>query len=210
MDEAKNLYLERSVKKEMQDDIEMSPDAGDAPNADDDVVSVKSEPMEFDFEGFEKEIEFEEAALEDQSPQKYYEYEYLETNEVNDENETQYSMNGGKDLSAPAVAVTPKDIDGKLLDTSLEHKKQWQLVTMISKGAPQIPKRMNMICGKCNLPVKTLSELIKHYQIAHKNERIQMICCNTKVRIQDLLDHMEYHKTPEKYRWSEHEKSRLI
>lgn len=186
VDEAKNSYLNRMVKEEVPDATEM--------NADDEIVSVKSEPMDFDSEVWKSEPpQLEEVSIENLPPQStFYEYEYENgekyyciTKVVNDDRETQDSSIEENRIHTSRVVVLPKEIIKK---------------PATNNGTSQISKDMSMTCVACDLPINTISELIMHYEDEHKEARIQVKCCETKLEINELLDHMEYHENPDKYR----------
>lgn len=190
VDEAKNTYLNRTVKEEMTDDTEMNVDAD---VCDGEFSSVKSEPIDIDSEVWKaKSPQLEEVLLENLPPQtSFYEYEYenggkyLFIEEETDDRKIQKSIIDGNEMNTTRVVVLPKVITAK---------------PAYNTAISQISKHMSMTCEKCDLPIKTLSELIKHYQDEHKEERIEMKCCGTKLKINELLDHMKYHDNPDKYR----------
>lgn len=186
VDEAKNIYLNRTAKEEVPESNGINVDADEC---DDDIASVKSEPLDFDAEVW-KEQSPQEVSLSTQKSFYEYEYEngkeyYYISEEVTDDRKIQNSIIKENEMSTTRVVVLPKVIT----DTPAT-----------INGTPQISKRMSMTCERCDLPIKTLSELIKHYQDEHKEERIQMKCCETKLKINELLDHMKYHENPDQYR----------
>lgn len=231
MDEARENYLNRVVKKEALDDTEVNCTAGKS-TAD---VVVKSEPMDLDTaddnvdppkleddlqEKYLLEIEenlqknsspeIEDDFRENDLPEMKYEIEFDEDEEFDleetiDENstvcdepeETTDAPAKANEFTPSRVIVLPRIVDVQSVNKSLARVTKAQ-------DSPHISKSMNMTCEKCDLPIKTLSALIKHYQEEHKEERIQMKCCSTKLKIHELLDHMEYHKNPEKYRCGKH------
>lgn len=68
-------------------------------------------------------------------------------------------------------------------------------------SAQLISEHMKMTCFYCNIKIKTLAELTEHHQDKHSNEcHLRVICCRSVLKLTDLLDHVEYHRNPNKYK----------
>lgn len=68
--------------------------------------------------------------------------------------------------------------------------------------AQLISDSLNMTCFCCGRQIRTLLDLTDHYQVEHSEERcLRVKCCDTILRLTDLLDHMEYHLHPDKFKW---------
>lgn len=81
------------------------------------------------------------------------------------------------------------------------HSTTSQSTTPTNQCAKLISEHMNMTCFYCNLEIKTLPELTDHHQDEHRDENhFRVICCNTKLALTDILDHVEYHRNPNKYK----------
>lgn len=70
-----------------------------------------------------------------------------------------------------------------------------------NNSAKLISELMKMTCFYCNLKIKTLAELTEHHQDKHSDEcHLRVICCRATLKLTDLLDHLEYHRNPNKYK----------
>lgn len=196
VDEAKDIYLKRTVKEEMPNVFEISCDADDI---DGDNVSVKMEPMDHNFEEW-----LDDGSFENHPPDGHYEHGEADNGFINYEAIVEESkfMNWTAEENELATtkvialpqSITAQSINGKSVKISLAP------CTGTTANAPQISNSIKMTCAKCNLSIKTVSELIKHNRNEHHDEHIRLKCCETKLKIHDLLDHMEYHRNPDKYR----------
>lgn len=68
-------------------------------------------------------------------------------------------------------------------------------------SAQLISELMNMTCFYCGLGIKTLPELIVHNENEHGDEYVPHVkCCDIKLGLTDLNDHVEYHRNPLNYK----------
>lgn len=192
VDEARDIYLKRAVKEEVPSNItESNGDAGDCDIGDN--VSVKSEPMDFDVDEWEMEsqkLEEKYHTLQSNDAFENIENDYFDLEYVDDECETQNSVETRDEFSTSKVVVRPINTDEKPSTNEIT----------TNNAAPEISEVMNMSCFYCNFQFKTLSQLIKHFQSTHNDRCIKIRCCDTNLKMNELLEHMEYHKNPDKYK----------
>lgn len=217
VEEAKNNFLMVKVKEEVSSDANEMNLVDDVKNTEN--IEVKTEPVECEVsisvdeyddptenmesngdspllgdtqvEGEEEEIhESVEHEFEAENDENEFEGE-------NDENEPQNTATDETN-QLENVKVIEEDhqfVTKKLIITSRDDPEKTAVVS--DNG----PKLTSMTCEKCDFPVRKISELIKHYSENHDGESIQMKCCGTRLRVNELLDHLEFHKNPEQYRY---------
>lgn len=74
--------------------------------------------------------------------------------------------------------------------------------TYVASTTPQlISKMVKMSCFYCDHRFSSLDELSQHHKNEHsENGPIRVKCCDTKLEIHELMDHLEYHRNPNKYK----------
>lgn len=56
------------------------------------------------------------------------------------------------------------------------------------------------MCDICGESVETLSGAIQHHWNAHKKGLKTVICCDMRIGLNELRDHMEFHRNSDKYK----------
>lgn len=196
VDEARDIYLKQTVKEELPSNItESNGDGGDGDGDGDvdDNVSVKIEPMDFDVDKWEMEsqkLEAEYRMLQSNDAFENIENVDFDLEYVDDECEIQNSIETSDEFSTSKVIVLSKNTD----------EKPFAKKCTTNNAAPEISDLMSMNCFYCNFQFNTLSQLIKHFQSEHNDRCIKIRCCDTNLKMDELLEHMEYHKNPDKYK----------
>lgn len=62
------------------------------------------------------------------------------------------------------------------------------------------PNFMDMECEVCKQPFKKLSEARKHYRVKHKQRNVWMRCCQKRMDLYDIIEHIQHHLDPEIFR----------
>lgn len=71
----------------------------------------------------------------------------------------------------------------------------------VSVTRDKTPKsQLNILCDLCGQSVNTLIEAVDHHSTAHRNQLGVVRCCDRKFALNDLRDHLEYHKSPDKFK----------
>lgn len=63
-----------------------------------------------------------------------------------------------------------------------------------------IPICMNMQCDTCQHPFGSLSEATRHYKRKHKRRSVSVNCCQRKVLLKGIRDHIRYHLDPNTFK----------
>lgn len=70
-----------------------------------------------------------------------------------------------------------------------------------SSGAQLISEFMNMTCFYCGIQINTVYEITEHHQNEHSEEyHLRVKCCDIKLELTELVEHMEYHRQSDKYK----------
>lgn len=56
---------------------------------------------------------------------------------------------------------------------------------------------MDMACELCKNPFKKLAEMRKHYRVKHKQRNVWMKCCQKRLDLYDVIEHIQYHLNPQ-------------
>lgn len=172
VDEAKKNYVEIDAKKEIPIVDDVVNYSVQVQCEDDD--SLKSEPMDFDF------VQVEMPSL----------------GQVN------IPTNATKQrIESSAIEVRAKE---KVPILAYGQPMAGQPMTgqpMTGSGAQLISEFMNMTCFYCGIQINTVYEITEHHQDEHSDEyHLRVKCCDTKLELTELLEHMEYHRQPDKYK----------
>lgn len=59
------------------------------------------------------------------------------------------------------------------------------------------PNYLDMACERCKHPFTRLSEARKHYRLEHKQRHAWVKCCQKKMDLYDIIEHIQYHLNPD-------------
>lgn len=110
--------------------------------------------------------------------------------------ETEYSKSGAhaaqNDSSESHVAAEQAiEIAAKLED---------ELTTENENFDHLISKYMEMHCELCQHPFATLSEASSHYRSKHQRRTATLKCCQRRIKMPDIRDHILYHLNPDLFK----------
>lgn len=63
-----------------------------------------------------------------------------------------------------------------------------------------ITKYMEMHCELCRHPFATLSEVSSHYRSEHQRRAATLKCCQRRIKMPDIRDHIQYHLNPDVFK----------
>lgn len=87
--------------------------------------------------------------------------------------------------------VIKQEVDYDALETPNANEKQLDLF---------IWDYVNPWCEVCNYRCNTLTEFKNHYRRTHNKRSTRMRCCNRMVLLFNILDHVDCHMNPDKYK----------
>lgn len=61
---------------------------------------------------------------------------------------------------------------------------------------------MDMRCEECGHPFVSLTEAISHYKNHHKTRTARMKCCQRRLQLYSIRDHMKYHLNPDTFKYA--------
>lgn len=91
--------------------------------------------------------------------------------------------------------ASPRMPSTKPTDTSVPKNKSEK--DEFDKLAPSF---MHMECEVCKQPFTKLSEVRKHYRVKHKQRNVWMKCCQKRMDLYDIIEHIRHHLDPEIFR----------
>lgn len=197
VDEAKLRYLRNAVKVEVPTFIEINCDSY---RCDDDDAVGKIEPMDAVVVKVEVDVEpftTEDMTTEKCSTQNHNDFQNV-TNDSNDGNEN--DVNADDELipeNVDALSVTVEIVgtgknDTKTKTINLDRKKcvDEHLESMVSNY-------MDMACEICEYPFDSLATANGHYRKEHNKRGIIVKCCQKRVDLYDIFEHIQYHLDPD-------------
>lgn len=121
-----------------------------------------------------------------------------EDNNVNhsesDESSTKFEEEHDRNVDEAAkiaAAELAVDIVAKLEDSSDVPINSNQ--AMNKRFDHLISKYMDMYCEICRHPFNTLSEASSHYRSQHQRRTVTLKCCQRRINMPDIRDHIKYH-----------------
>lgn len=63
-----------------------------------------------------------------------------------------------------------------------------------------IPNFFDLTCEICKYRCASIYEITKHYRVRHKETRATVQCCQRKIPINDIRDHILFHMNPDLFR----------
>lgn len=201
--EAKIIYLSASDPKEVdQNSAEI--DCGVAEYIDD-TSFVKDEPQIDDDADLSEETEHNTSAM-DVSPEIDDSENFLDgvpnddsTDDGGDsylakldiEHIPQVDLTTDTELVATKEAI---EIVKKVEDTA-----DVEVTEKLKKIDELISDYMDMFCEVCEEPIGKLSEVRGHYLYKHQRRTITLKCCQQRIQITDIRDHIKYHLKPDAF-----------
>lgn len=80
------------------------------------------------------------------------------------------------------------------------HKDKCGTPSSSSQFDRMLSKYLKMMCDICGQSVMTLTGAIQHHWDRHKKVLGAVKCCDRKIPLHELNDHMKYHMDPDVYR----------
>lgn len=172
MDIARTLFLVNATKSEYPTVVEVNYNVVECEN---DQPSVKNEAMDLDYV--------------DVNPQKEPKKAIKKPIET---------------LKRQAPVLQAPDITGKLQQMSSPQTTPSETHTLPKPSGYQlISDMLNMPCFYCShiTGFSSWDEMTEHYDNEHsENGSLQIECCATKMEIKDFMDHLGYHRNPDKFK----------
>lgn len=190
MEEAKAIYLQSSVKEEAPNFIEINCVESI------DIVATK---LEFS-RAQDDSIDF----LDLGNIPNDVEHNSNDTHKVESPTQSLTDFNGEYDLNQMVVeasaAVTTefaKELGTKTTDNSITVEKSAR------KSADHlIATFMDMRCEECGHPFVSLTKAISHYKNHHKTRTAKMKCCQRRLQLSSIRDHIKYHLNPDTFKYA--------
>lgn len=71
----------------------------------------------------------------------------------------------------------------------------------ISSSAQFVPAMRIMSCFYCGHRFRSLDELVEHHASEHSEyDPIRVKCCDKKLEMHQIMDHIEYHRNPDNFK----------
>lgn len=176
MDEAKASYLKNTVTREVPTFAEINCDGY---KCDDSNLSVKVEPSDVVVVKLEVEP-IEDGGVKDSRAQDQYECD-SPGSDRNDNHENDMNFDKGWALSAPVATSTELTAKSTAVGGDLESL---------------VRNYMDMECETCKHPFESLAAANGHYRREHSQRSIIVKCCQKRVDLYDMLEHIQYHLNP--------------
>lgn len=196
VNEAKLDYLANFVKAEAIDFLEIICDAAES---DQDDSSVKNEIADF--------IE-----TKTRSPSPVINAQDLknESNNYSDEDnisthisETQAESDESDENIGEELPMEDSDAESidenstKAADRSITQTKSIENETKLKECL--ISNCIDMNCDSCGVSFSSLSDAISHYRSKHNKHSAMIPCCQRRLRLSDIPDHIRYHLNPDAF-----------
>lgn len=97
-------------------------------------------------------------------------------------------MSVNETLTAPIAAELAEEISECTESKKKTRKKAFDEL---------VSKYMNMNCELCNHPFETLPEARAHYRSTHGQRDVIINCCDRRLRVSNIRDHLRYHMDPD-------------
>lgn len=197
--EAKIIYLNGSVKEERLNFAEINCDAVEF---DDDIASIKVEPA-IDAGAIHLE-QTEHKYVATNTSQRHNDVGPLSSNLFDFANDDASSDSDkcmakfDEEHHVPKVeesaAIPSAEISAKVEHT---HDASVNPSTAPNRTFDHlISKYMDMHCELCRHPFRTLSEASSHYRSQHQRRTATLKCCQRRIQVPDIRDHIQYHLNP--------------
>lgn len=182
VDVAKNIFLTNTVKAEVPNFVQINCDGFD-----DDIQSVKEEPVNVDY------INFEPSSLEMHGSRNQVGARGLIDINKRDDEETGFNASIDK---MPVEATTAATLDENTYDSPQTEALEEEIDQLCFK-------QMDIRCGLCNHPLSTASQAVNHHRSEHNANAYhkQIIkCCDRQLLPYDIRDHVQYHSNPNAFK----------
>lgn len=196
VDEAKCIYLSNSVEEQVPDFVQVECNSF---VYDDDIHTVKIEPMTFD-----DDINRVEPPHHANSANEIRNSIAVKIANVNG---IQYEITNDKLKSDANLTTKLADpIVSDVLSTAAAAELASKIYEKTCKSAKMdflrlVPNYFDMNCEKCNYKFTALHKVYSHYRDQHKQTEIHVKCCQRPIYALDIRDHILHHLNPDLFKW---------
>lgn len=192
MDQAKTIYMRSTLKQEVPTFTEINCDGF---SCTDDVPLMKVEPMEHVI--VKLEVESLAAEANAGANPDVEECDDFHSNDSNDEDESGVSLVNeltSERTVAAAIELANENIPKtKITKTTPSDSDK----TVGEHLENLVPNYMDMVCEVCSHPFESLATAIGHYRRTHNQRGIIVKCCQRRVDLYDMVEHIQYHLNPD-------------
>lgn len=188
VDAAKQIFTNNSVKDETPNIFEINCDAVEF---DADIGLVKSEPSSDADESADNSEQTEYS----QSGAHTIQYDNGDSDVAESIDKQMRNVGDAFVAVEKAIEITAKvedscGVNGPFNANSRGNEKFDHLIL----------EYMKMHCEICQQPFATLSEAISHYRSKHQRRTVTLKCCQRRIKMPDIRDHIQYHLTPDVFK----------
>lgn len=200
VEEAKIFFLRNLVKEEEPNFVEIN---CDAVGFDDTNVFVKTESSDFGADNSKRtEREHDGTQGHDDFGSSSF-FDFANDDESNDSDKCMAKFDEEHDpkvdaAAALAAAQLAIEVVGQVENTSDVTTNSSVLAK--KKFDHLISKYMDMKCEICRHPFDTLSDASYHYRSKHQRRTAKLKCCQRRIKMPDIRDHIQYHLNPNMFK----------
>lgn len=201
VEKAKNNYFQKLEGTNFAE-VKCEPIGGDADNQ----SSVKSEPIEEDVLKCESPTPRVNEIKNRCKIQNSSNDDIEVADSSNDDSNTEYDQcdekfdgESGADLRRDEWTTPKPATEVMTISVATVNKN----IVMRDKFDKLAPNYIDMVCERCKHPFTRLSEARKHYRLKHKQRNAWVKCCQKKMDLYDIIEHIQYHLNPEIFKWAQ-------
>lgn len=202
MDVAKTSFLKNLVKEEVPphfvemdcDGFKCDDDAAVLKGLEEVVVKLEMDPMPIEISVDENASVLQHDA--DSAANNCNASSDEDENGQSSDNESTLISTATLPAAAAAKHVAANETNAKIMN--LPPKKSSETVGDHLESL--VPNSMDMLCEICQHPFESLTAANHHYRNTHNQRAIVVKCCQKRIDLYDMLEHIQYHLNPDIFR----------
>lgn len=120
----------------------------------------------------------------------------VQQDDIDDDGENVANLEDKSSLDA--VARRPADEATPKTESTISPSKGYEGTEGEQKHLESlVPNFMDMVCDTCQYPFESLAAANAHYRHEHRQRGIVVKCCQKRVDLYDVFEHIQYHLNPD-------------